>query len=93
MDEQQPRFALAPACRRGNVFACAKFPNGRALLPQVGLADAISPDQIFVTVNAAGLLRSDGNTTGTGKAFPAFGRIKRVQITIRSPPTGLQPHG
>jgi hypothetical protein len=47
MDEQQPRFVPAPACRKGNVSAFAKFPRTQATLPQGGLADAIAPDQIF----------------------------------------------
>jgi hypothetical protein len=33
-----------------------------------GLADAISPDQIFHAVNAARLLRSDGNPAGNSKS-------------------------
>src|SRR5450756_550250 len=51
---------MAPACRKGNVSACAKFPTGRVLLPHRGLADAITPNQSFVAAYAARLLRSDG---------------------------------
>jgi hypothetical protein len=38
-----------------------EVPLDSALLPHRGLADAISPDQIFRAVIAARLLRSDGN--------------------------------
>src|SRR6267143_5055104 len=71
MDEQkpplQPASQTAPACRSGNVSACAKFPRERALLPHHGLADAITSHQIFTVANAARLLRSDGNAMGTAK--------------------------
>jgi ATP-binding cassette subfamily B protein len=43
-----------------------------ALLPHVGLADAITPDQISVVANAAGLLRSDGSAMGTAEKCPSF---------------------
>jgi hypothetical protein len=46
-------WQMAPACRTGNVSACAKFPRGHALLPHHGLADAITPDQVSTAVIAA----------------------------------------
>src|SRR5258708_761239 len=55
---------LAPACRNGNVFAPARFLHTRAVLPHSGLADAITAIQIFSHVDAAELLRSDGDGTG-----------------------------
>ena len=64
-----PTLRLAPACRTGNVSASAKFPQGRALLPHHGLADAITSDQIFAAVTAAELLRGDGVTAGTWEEF------------------------
>jgi hypothetical protein len=65
-------FASAPACRRGNVSASAKFPRERGLLPHHGLADAITPDQIFSVTNAARLLRSDGVTMEPPRNFDHF---------------------
>jgi hypothetical protein len=56
--------SVAPACLIGNVFASAKFPTTYALLPHPGLADAITPAQIFSDADAAKLLRGhrgDGN--------------------------------
>jgi ATP-binding cassette subfamily B protein len=52
----------------------------RALLPQRGLAHAITSDQTFVVVIAAQLLRGDGSTTGTETAFSAFHRLGRVWL-------------
>jgi hypothetical protein len=48
-----------------------EVPLNSALLPHRGLADAISPDQIFHNGNVAKLLRSDGgvrrNSNGDSK--------------------------
>src|SRR5260370_14932068 len=52
----------------------------RALLPQRGLAHAITSDQTFVVVIAAQLLRGDGSTRGTETAFSAFHRLGRVWL-------------
>src|SRR6201998_358520 len=38
-------------------FRMCEVPKGCALLPQDGLADAITPNQVFTVVNAAGFLR------------------------------------
>jgi hypothetical protein len=51
-------------CRGGNVFASAKFPTPRTFFHIVVFAHAITPDQSFVAVNAARLLRSDGSMMG-----------------------------
>jgi hypothetical protein len=70
MDEQTPPSRRHRHRRRGNVSACAKFPKERALLPRLGLADAITRPQIFNVANAARLLRSDGGTMELLRNFP-----------------------
>src|SRR5713226_9010945 len=52
----------------------------RALLPHRGLAHAITPDQTFVTINAAQLLHGDGSGTGTERAPSASDRTERVRL-------------
>jgi hypothetical protein len=67
-----PVLQMAPACRTGNVSACAKFPRGHVLLPHHGLVDAITPDQFLPVIVAARLLRSDGGAMGTSGTYPSF---------------------
>jgi hypothetical protein len=74
MDGHKPGLAACTGLLHGgllygNVSACAKFPTGRSLLPQLGLVDAITPDQIFRVASAARLLRSDGGATGTAESI------------------------
>ena len=70
------------------------FPRGRALPPHHGLADAITPDQIFAAVTAAELLRGDGVAAGTGRSFAAIVGRKRLPVGfLLHRQWVLQPHG
>jgi hypothetical protein len=69
---------LAPARRDGNVSASAKFPTSHALLPHHGLADAITPDQVPVAVDAGRMLRSDGVAKATAQQAVSFDRMMDV---------------
>src|SRR5258708_9562880 len=71
---------MAPACPNKGTFPHVRSSHMRALLPQRGLAHAITSDQTFVVVIAAQLLRGDGSTTGTETAFSAFHRLGRVWL-------------
>src|ERR1700678_2607377 len=76
--ERAPIRQSAPACRRGNVSACAKFPRGCALLPQDGLADAITPDQVLDVVHAARFSRSNSRTVGTVERRRSFNQAEHI---------------
>jgi hypothetical protein len=75
---------LAPACRAGNVFACAKFPECAALLasalpPHDGLVDAISPDQIFIPKMLQDFRAAIGdNLTGTTGRRRSFNQAEQT---------------
>jgi ATP-binding cassette subfamily B protein len=68
------------AASMGNVLASAKFPTRPALLPHHGLADAITPGQVFAVVNAARLLRGDGSAMGTAEKHPACDPTVSIQV-------------
>src|SRR3977135_2519063 len=75
----------APPTSDGTGVAEGTFPHlrsspRRVLLPHCGLADAISPDQIFANADAAGLLRSDGNSAGTAEKHPSFDRTRPIKV-------------
>ena len=76
----------------GNVSASAKFPACASFFHHC-LAHAIALDQISLTVNAAGLLHSDGSPAGTAEASTAFDSTEGFEITVLSPQGVLQRHG
>jgi hypothetical protein len=76
--EQKPRFADSTGMPRWERFRMCEVPQVRALLPHRGLAHAITPHQTLVIVIAAQLLRGDGSTKGTAKAFPVVDRTERI---------------
>jgi hypothetical protein len=73
---------LALACRYGNVSAHAKFPTSHALLPHHGLADAITPDQVPVAVDAGEMLRSDGVAKATAEQAASFDRMSHARASF-----------
>jgi hypothetical protein len=58
MNETAPHLAVGTGMPNRERFRMCEVPKGCALLPQDGLADAITPNQVFTVVNAAGFLRS-----------------------------------
>jgi hypothetical protein len=77
---------MAPACRRGNVLASAKFPHAGYIFDTQadGLADAITSKQIFNVADVAGLLRRDRDATGTGPERSPFNPTERVPLKSSS---------
>src|SRR6266436_9738415 len=65
---------LTPAYPNGNVLASARFLRASLLLPHRGLADAITPNQISASVDAARMLRDDGSAKGTLEQAASFDR-------------------
>jgi hypothetical protein len=53
MVEEKAPFAVGTGMPRGERFRICEVPRRPALLPHRGLADAISPDQVFPEANAA----------------------------------------
>jgi hypothetical protein len=72
--KKTPILQMAPACRTGNVSACAKFPMDAHTSSHHGLVDAITSDQSFTVAIAAEMLRNIGDTKGT------FDQTAGVQI-------------
>jgi hypothetical protein len=62
---EQPRLAVGTGMPNRERFRMCEVPRGCALLPQDGLADAITPDQVSAVLNAAAFSRNDGSTVGT----------------------------
>jgi hypothetical protein len=55
---KQPHPAVGTGMPNMERFRMCEVPKRCALLPQDGLADAITPNQVFTVVNAAEFLRS-----------------------------------
>ena len=75
MNETAPLAVGTGMPKTGNVFACAKFPRGCALLPQDGLADAITPHQVFAI---ARFCAANGSTVGTRERHRSFNQTKHI---------------
>src|ERR1700722_8029820 len=70
MSETAP-FRSTPACRTMERFRMCEVPKRCVLLPQDGLVDAISPDQVFTAAGAAGF-SCDGGMAGTLEQHRSF---------------------
>src|ERR1700704_2174498 len=71
---------LAPIRRNWNVLASAKFLRASVVLPHHGLADAITPGQISLTVDAGQMLRSNGVAKAIAKQASSVDRTNRARF-------------
>jgi hypothetical protein len=82
---KKPKFAGGTGMPQTERFRMCEVPRRSALLPHHGLSDAVTPVQVFVAVNAAGLLRGDGITRGTSR-FLSTERFAAAWIVFRDTP-------
>jgi len=73
---KQPQFAVGTGKPHRERFRMCEVPIGRVLLPQDGLADAITPDQVYAVVNAARFSPSGDCTVGTVERHRSFNQSR-----------------